>query len=84
MAVSEDISEGGVFVRTAIAHQTGDQVKVVFKTGLLRRLTLRARVCWNRGNPPSGLGLAFEFDDEGQRERVRALVREWTADSEAV
>jgi len=87
----ENISRGGVFVRTDALLEVGAELAVdLVKPGWKKQIALRARVSsraeamdagGRKGSMP-GLGLQFVQLDAAQHERLRALLRELGAPDE--
>jgi uncharacterized protein (TIGR02266 family) len=71
-----DLSTGGAFVRTWNPLEPGEVVELsVRPPRSLRRLTLKGRVAWRRTTGQhTGMGIAFEDDAPGTRERVKKLL----------
>lgn len=71
-----DLSAGGAFVRTWNPLQPGEQVELAVRPPRsLMSFSLKGRVAWTRttGQHP-GMGIAFDDDDGGARERVEKLL----------
>lgn len=74
---TDDISEGGCFVRTEAPLQVGARVELKLKAPgtLLGWLTLPGYVAWRRQESGrDGVGIEFEFDSERKREKVKKIV----------
>jgi uncharacterized protein (TIGR02266 family) len=75
----ENLSEGGLFLRTSAPLRQGSRAKVRFGQGGPSSLEAEATVVWARGlgeSAPFGMGLKFDTDDAIRREEIRRLVRE--------
>lgn len=75
--ITDDISEGGCFVRTSAALDVGARVEVKLKApgSLFGWLTLSGFVAWRRQEPErDGVGIEFAFDSERKREKVKKIV----------
>ena len=72
----ENLSEGGIFLRTSTPLERGSVARLRFGMGSLETV---ARVVWNRPeghSGPAGMGLQFEGPDEAIREAIRRLMNE--------
>jgi uncharacterized protein (TIGR02266 family) len=71
-----DLSAGGAFVRTWNPLEPGELVELsVRPPRSLMSLTLKGRVAWRRTTGQhTGMGIAFEDDGHGARERVEKLL----------
>ena len=75
-AASEDLSTGGVFLRTTEVVPEGTRGTAVLKRpGRILGLRIPAVVARCVEGPPPGLGLRFELTDPRQTEEIRALIR---------
>jgi len=75
--LTDDISEGGCFVNTDVRLPIGTPVEVKVRAPgtLFGWLTISATVAWTRTDPQrSGVGLAFIFETERKREKVKKIV----------
>lgn len=74
---TEDVSGGGLFVRTENPLPVGTFVTLRLRPPLsLRALELRGRVAWHRRHGGQvGMGIEFLYDDLKQMDRVDALVK---------
>lgn len=72
----ENLSEGGIFVRTSTPLERGTRATLRFGTS---GVEAPARVVWSRmegqGGPP-GMGLVFEDLQDGVRDAIRRLIEE--------
>jgi Tfp pilus assembly protein PilZ len=83
-ATVENVSAGGLFVRTDELQQVGAEIFVdLVKPGWKRALTLRARVTsrvdaieGRLAHRAPGMGLQFQQVDDRQFQRLRSLLRE--------
>lgn len=77
--VTEDLSQGGVFLRTHEALHVGERLRLKLKLpGEFFSVRLGGEVVWVRTDPP-GVGIRFTFDDEGSRARLQRIVDELRA-----
>ena len=77
MGVTDDISEGGCFVKTARLLPVGTALEVKLRSSgsLFGWVTLPATVAWTRTDAErAGLGLAFTFESERKRAKVSKIV----------
>jgi len=74
---SEDISEGGTFVRTERLLPIGTALECRLKPpGYLLGIKVSARVTWHREQgQPRGMGLQFVFSSASQRRKLERLVK---------
>jgi Tfp pilus assembly protein PilZ len=79
----DDISEGGVFIRSTDLLPVGEEVKLTLKTprSWFDSVDIRGRVTWHRPEPEGGFGLQFLFDNPAEQERVEQLVARLVAES---
>jgi len=68
-----DISSGGVSVRSPRALALQDAVRITLSLPGTPRLTLRARVCWERKGGDKVYGLRFDPND-GERAKIRGWI----------
>lgn len=79
---TEDISEGGTFIRTTRLLPVGSDVECKLKPpGYLLGIKLRSRVAWvkNTGRP-HGMGLEFMFDSDRKRNKLRRVISKLSAE----
>jgi len=74
---TEDIGEGGTFIRTDRLFPVGTVVECKLKPpGYLLGVKLTGRVAWVKTTgQPRGMGVEFLFESERQRRKVRQIVR---------
>lgn len=74
---TEDISEGGTFIRTERHLPVGSMVECKLKPpGYLMGVKLKGRVAWvSTQGQPVGMGLEFLFSSERQRKKIQELCR---------
>lgn len=74
--MTEDLSKGGVFLRTDEALRVGDPLRLKLKLpGDFFSVRVGGRVTWVRDNP-RGVGIQFEFDNGRTKNRVQRIVDE--------
>jgi uncharacterized protein (TIGR02266 family) len=75
---TENLSAGGVFVRTQRVLQVGDKVTVQLSfPGLLEPVTIRGEVAWVRNegfNAPAGVGVRVPPEQQEDRDKLKRLV----------
>lgn len=76
-----DLSEGGIFIRTSLPLEVGQQIQFSLSfPGLLEPVNLVGVVRWRRETTdddeqfPTGIGVEFLFSDDNARQQLRALV----------
>jgi type IV pilus assembly protein PilZ len=75
---TEDISEGGTFIRTQRKLPVGTELRCKLKPpGYLLGVKLMCRVAWvaDQGSP-RGMGLEFIFTSERQRKKICGIVQD--------
>lgn len=81
-AVTENLSQGGLFVQTDHSFQVGDQVPLSLSfPGLMDPVEIVGRVAWvraTRGDDAGGIGVRVESD--GHKKRLEALVNAGTTE----
>lgn len=76
-----DLSEGGLFIKTSDLISVGEEVTVTLKPPrTLRGLDVKGRVTWHRDGPEPGMGVMFLFDGEDHKEKVEQMVARLIAD----
>ncbi len=74
--VTEDVSRGGVFLRTEEPLQVGDSLRLKLKLpGDFFSVRVGGRVTWVR-DKPRGVGIQFTFDNGRSQNRVQRIVDE--------
>lgn len=78
---TEDISEGGTFIRTDRVLAVGTEVSCRLKPpGYLVGIKIDGRVAWTKEQgEPSGMGIEFIFTSDRQRKKVRELVQKFAS-----
>jgi type IV pilus assembly protein PilZ len=78
---AKNISKGGTFIRTGKPLDVGTEfVFVLSIPGQPDQLQLRGKVVWTVGEgsateeQPAGMGIRFDFTDDGQRAKLEAFV----------
>jgi uncharacterized protein (TIGR02266 family) len=80
MGLTENLSEGGLFIATHVLKPLGTQIEVSFKLpGASESLKLTGTVRWLREYSPTsdtspGMGVRFEQIDQHQVEHIRAFL----------
>ncbi|MEW5855723.1 MAG: PilZ domain-containing protein, partial [Myxococcota bacterium] len=71
-----DISEGGIFVASAVLLPLNEEVTVTLKAPgkLLGGFDVKGRVAWHREEGDRGYGVMFTFEGDDVEARVRELV----------
>jgi uncharacterized protein (TIGR02266 family) len=75
--ITDDISEGGCFVKTDLVLPVGTVVDVKLKApgSLFGWMTVPAAVAWTRSDKHrTGVGLAFHFEGDKQRAKMKKIV----------
>jgi type IV pilus assembly protein PilZ len=76
---ARNINEGGLFVETDAAHQTGTNVDLQFRLpGSDEPVRVKGTVVHvyeGEGSEPAGIGIEFEDLDTATRNRINELVR---------
>ena len=74
---TEDIGEGGTFIRTDDIFEVGTEVECRLKPpGYLMGLKLKGRVAWvKKSGRDKGMGVEFIFASDRQRKKVREVVK---------
>lgn len=74
--VTEDVSRGGVFLRTDERLEVGDVLRLKLKLpGDFFSVRVGGEVAWVRQDPP-GVGIRFTFANERSQNRVQRIVDE--------
>ena len=77
-AMSQDISEGGMFLATRRPLAVGRSVELHLAIGADEVLEAKAIVVWSRAEPtaagPAGMGIEFQEVSPAGRELIRKLV----------
>lgn len=77
---TKNISRGGTFIRTTRPLDAGTEFMFVLSLPEAVELELKGVVKWvvpeseATADKPAGMGIAFVFDDEGQRQAVASVV----------
>lgn len=73
--VTDDFSEGGMFVRTGDLLDVGTPLRIKLKPpGHLFAIRLRGEVAWQKSDGRRGFGVRFLFDKPSVRRKVAGLV----------
>ncbi|MEO1481617.1 MAG: TIGR02266 family protein [Myxococcota bacterium] len=74
--VTEDVSNGGVFLRTQEPLEVGDTLRLKLKLpGDFFSVRVGGEVAWVRQEPP-GAGIRFTFESDKAQSRVERIVQE--------
>lgn len=74
--LTEDLSQGGVFIRTDERLELGDTLRLKLKLpGDYFSVRVSGEVAWVRDTPP-GVGVRFKFEGDRVKSRVERIVQE--------
>ncbi len=73
---TEDLSKGGLFIRTSEPLPVGTMVTLKLRPpGMLRAMVLHGRVTWHRKRAGErGMGIRLFYDDAEQREKMEGII----------
>ncbi|MBI5533859.1 MAG: PilZ domain-containing protein [Deltaproteobacteria bacterium] len=76
VGLTEDISEGGIFVATHVAEPIGSLVELTLELGDgAEPIAFKGRVRWLRECEPQGMGVMFEGLSAEHQARIAAFMR---------
>jgi type IV pilus assembly protein PilZ len=88
-AYSDNISGGGLFIRTKRPLEQGDPFSLKLQIpGMDEPLKINCEVCWSRpeseeaDNSPAGMGIQFMDMSEGDRETLDQFIKEISAEAD--
>jgi type IV pilus assembly protein PilZ len=83
---ARNISKGGTFIKTAKPLPVGTELVFVLAIpGRAEQLPLKGVVAWkvdvDEADRPAGMGIAFRFDSDADKQHIESVVEQLMADN---